>query len=102
MARFTHYIYICVYIHHIWRPQGGSSHGAGPWATDIYEKNISSLYNIVQFYLFQVYIMLSDIGMNFCKNDTVSINIDLKKLNSISCQDEIVLCMYCTIRFCIL
>jgi hypothetical protein len=23
-----------VYTHHIWRPQGGSSHGAGPWATD--------------------------------------------------------------------
>jgi hypothetical protein len=22
-----------VYTHHIWRPQGGSSHGAGPWAT---------------------------------------------------------------------
>ncbi len=26
---------MCVYTHHIWRPQGGSSHGAGPWATDI-------------------------------------------------------------------
>ncbi len=35
MAEFTHYIYICVYTHHIWRPQGGSSHGAGPWATDL-------------------------------------------------------------------
>jgi hypothetical protein len=34
MARFTHYIYIYVYTHHIWRPQGGSSHGAGTWATD--------------------------------------------------------------------
>ncbi len=35
MAEFTHYIYIYVYTHHIWRPQGGSSHGAGPWATGL-------------------------------------------------------------------
>jgi hypothetical protein len=26
-----------VYTHHIWRPQGGSSHGAGPWATEMVE-----------------------------------------------------------------
>ncbi len=42
MAEFTHYIYICVYTHHIWRPQGGSSHGAGPWASDVCDKIISS------------------------------------------------------------
>jgi hypothetical protein len=35
MAEFTHYISLYVYTHHIWRPQGGSSHGAGPWATDV-------------------------------------------------------------------
>jgi hypothetical protein len=46
MAEFTHYIYICVYTHHIWRPQGGSSHGAGPWATEaceMYQRAMAAL-----------------------------------------------------------
>jgi hypothetical protein len=43
MAEFTHYIYICVYTHHIWRPQGVSSHGAGPWATELATKLVAKV-----------------------------------------------------------
>ncbi len=64
MAEFTHYIYICVYTHHIWRPQGGSSHGAGPWATVFVVKTIK-----------KKFCSISLIGVAIrCKNTTTKNN----------------------------